>query len=154
MSTFEPIREVLTIEADQERAFHTFVGRLADWWPVDTYAMAPGEVRDVRVEQWVGGRIYEVHRDGGECDWGRVTTWKPPEAVSFTWEVIPGPGRTEVELGFQCLGPALTRVVLAHRGWEHLSGAMLARYGAYSHGWAQILGRFVAMFRADQPTTH
>jgi hypothetical protein len=49
------------------------------------------------------------------------------------------------------VGPALTRVAVEHRGWERLTEEQVAqdsalpdgyRGGAYSEGWALIIGRF------------
>jgi uncharacterized protein YndB with AHSA1/START domain len=60
---------------------------------------------------------------------------------------------TEVELTFAELGPLLTRVAVEHRGWEQLTEEQLARGcalpggylgGAYSEGWARILGCLAA----------
>jgi hypothetical protein len=135
------------IEADQERTFNTFVRQLAAWWPMETRAITSGNaVNNLRVEEWVGGRIYQVQHPGGEYDWGHVTSWNPPDSFSFTWEGLPGPDFTEVDLHFQRLGPGLTRVVVEHYGWERLSTALLDRYTKYSGGWLAALRRFAAMF--------
>lgn len=151
MHYLEPIRQTLIVEADQERTFLTFVRQLAAWWPIGTRALTSSEIRDVRVEEQFGGRIYEIHLDGTESDWGRVTLWKPPEAFSFTWEVTPCPESTEVGLEFQRLGPALTRVVVEHHGWERLGTALIDRYPRFAGGWRLALSRFAAMF-PDAPS--
>lgn len=137
------------IEADQERTFHMFVGRLAVWWPMEAPAITSGSDADgLRVEERVGGRIYEVHEPGGEQDRGHVTSWNPPDSFSFAWEVAPGSEFTEVDLHFHRLGPALTRVVVEHHGWERMSTALLGRYTKYSGGWEAVLRRFAAMFES------
>ena len=51
--------------------------------------------------------------------WGEVLAWEPPGRFAMSWKMTPVP--TEVELTFQALGPALTRVSVEHRGWEALS---------------------------------
>lgn len=137
------------IEADQERTFRTFVRQLAAWWPMETRTFTPAKVSDVRVEEWVGGRVYQVLGAGGERDWGHVTSWDPPNAFSFSWDVAPGLEFTEVDLHFQRLGPALTRVVVVHHGWECLSTALLDRYTRYAGGWLAALRRFAAMFEVE-----
>jgi Activator of Hsp90 ATPase homolog 1-like protein len=140
------------IEADQERTFDTFVKQLAAWWqPLETRSIALGKPTDIRVENWVGGRIYEVRNQDRENVWGHITSWNPPESFSFTWEIIPGPDFTEVDLHFQRLGPALTRVVVMHHGWESLSNALLDRYAKYAGGWVLALRNFAAMFEDDPP---
>lgn len=147
----EPIRHALMIEADQERTFHTFVERLGAWWPMQERLITPRKSSELHVEEWLGGRIYEVGDPGGEYDVGRVTLWKPPDAFSFTWEMSPGLEFTEVDLHFQRLGPALTRVVVVHHGWERLSSALLESYTSHVGGWLGALRRFAAMFEAEDP---
>jgi hypothetical protein len=140
------------IEADQERTFRTFVRQLAAWWPMETRAITSGKVSDVRVEEWVGGRIYQIHHPGRERDWGHVTAWNPPNSFSFTWDMVPGMEFTEVDLHFQRLGPSLTRVVVVHHGWESLSTALLDRYTRYAGGWLAALRRFAALFEVEPQT--
>ncbi|MUN42698.1 SRPBCC domain-containing protein [Actinomadura litoris] len=149
MKPVEPIRQALMIEASQERTFHTFVRRLSAWWPIEGRAAATGKPGDVRVEEWVGGRVYQAGRAGAERERGHVTIWNPPSSFAFTWEVAPGAEITEVHLQFQRLGPALTRVVMVHRGWECLSTALLDRYTGHAGGWLAALRRFAAMFETD-----
>ncbi|MET8989384.1 SRPBCC domain-containing protein [Nonomuraea wenchangensis] len=144
----EPIRHAVIVEADQSRTFGTFTKKLATWWPIDSFSMEPGKVRDVCLEEWVGGRIYEVLDDGRENDWGHILTWEPPRLVVFTWEVIEGPVFTEVELLFKELSPALTRVEMTHRGWENLAPLLSDAYLAHRSGWPLILGRLEAALRA------
>ncbi|WP_062355572.1 SRPBCC domain-containing protein [Herbidospora yilanensis] len=140
----EPIRHAVNVEADQSRTFSTFTRKLATWWPVEAIAIEPGRVRDVCLEERVGGRIYEILDDGRERDWGHILRWDPPNLVSFTWEVIQTPTLTEVELLFKPLGPALTRVEMTHKGWENLTPLLMESYLAHHSGWAFILSRFEA----------
>ncbi|WP_344856048.1 SRPBCC domain-containing protein [Planomonospora alba] len=144
----EPIRHAVTVEADQERTFGTFTRRLVTWWPIDSFAIEPGNVQDVCLEEHVGGRIYEVLQDGRERDWGRILRWEPPALVAFTWEVIQGPAFTEVELVFKPLGPSLTRVEMTHKGWENLSPMLMGHYLAHRSGWSLILGRLQSALSA------
>ncbi|MDF2706107.1 MAG: activator of Hsp90 ATPase 1 family protein [Nonomuraea muscovyensis] len=144
----EPILHAVNVEADQSRTFGTFTKRLATWWPIDSFAIEPGKVRDVCLEEWVGGRIYEVLDDGAERDWGHILRWDPPRMVAFTWEVIQGPVFTEVELLFKKLGPTLTRVEMTHRGWENLTPLLMDSYLAHQTGWPFILGRLQAVLSA------
>jgi Activator of Hsp90 ATPase homolog 1-like protein len=146
VTPLEPIRHQLMIEADQERTFHTFLRQVVARWHGGTHPITPENVSDVRVEEWLGGRLYEKHGQGGKRDLGQITSWDPPESFSFTWNLIPGPELTEVDLHFQKLGPTLTRVVVTHHGWERLSNALFDRYARYAGGWAWALRRFEAMF--------
>jgi uncharacterized protein YndB with AHSA1/START domain len=77
------------------------------------------------IESKVGGRCYSQHEDGGEADWGRVTTWEPPKRVVIAWQVSPEWGyepdlakASEVEVRFTPLPGGETRVDLEHRHLE------------------------------------
>jgi hypothetical protein len=144
----EPIRQAFVVEADQRRTFKTFACTLSAWWPME--ARSPrGQPADVRIEECRGGRIYRVDQGGREHEWGHVTLWDPPQAFSFVSETLPGPERTEVALRFQRLGPALTRVVVEHRGWERLSSALYDRHTSHVGGWLAALRRYAAIFETD-----
>jgi len=113
-------------------------------------------VRDIRVEQRQGGRVFEIWDDGTKVDWGTLLIWQPPKRFAMTWTGTPAP--TEVEFTFAALGPALTRVTVEHRGWEALTDEQLAEdcallggysSGAYSRGWATILARLAGAVTSD-----
>lgn len=148
MKSPEPIRQSLMFEADQDRTFEAFARRLSAWWPMDHRPLHRGPT-EVRIEEWGGGRIYLVDRGGREREWGQVTSWNPPDSFSFVPGVLPGSDATEVDLRFQRLGPALTRVVVEHRGWERMGGALYDRHTTYEGGWLAALRRFAAVFEAD-----
>jgi hypothetical protein len=114
-------------------------------------------VRDVTVEQRVGGRVYETWQDGTVVEWGELLVWQPPHRFTMTWTGTPA--LTEVELTFTALGPALTRVAVEHRGWESLSEAQLSEdcalpggyaSGGYNKGWATILACLAASVEAPR----
>lgn len=148
MNTPEPIRQALMIEADQRRTFEAFARKLAKWWPAGSGRRR--RTADVRVDEHAG-RIYQVGADGVEREWAVLTSWRPPHAFSF----IPTSGTTgesaEIALRFQRLGPALTRVVVEHRGWEHLSGALYERDTIGAGGWLSALRSYAAVFETDGP---
>jgi uncharacterized protein YndB with AHSA1/START domain len=146
-----PIRQSTTVRSDVRHTFETFVHTIGIWWPVDPFSAGKDRVRDVTIEPRVGGRVYETWEDGTEVDWGELLDWAPPARFVMTWNMTPV--ATEVELSFAALGPALTRVTVEHRGWEALTDEQLAEdcalpggygAGAYSVGWARILGRLAA----------
>ena len=83
-------------------------------------------------------------------------------AVAEAWAYVGEAIRraTEVELSFTSLGPALTRVSVEHRGWEHLSEEQLREdcaapggysSGAYSGGWAAALAACVDVIESTHP---
>lgn len=162
-----PVRQTTMVRSDIEHTFDVFVRTIGAWWPVQPFSAGQEDVRDVTIERQLGGRVYETWRDGTVVPWGELLAWEPPHRLSMTWCGTPAP--TEVELTFTALGPALTRVAVEHRGWEALSDAQLSEDcampggytgGAYSSGWAIILGRFAAVVEAagvrpdsDRPAT-
>jgi Activator of Hsp90 ATPase homolog 1-like protein len=143
-----PVRQSTLVRASAQHTFHTFVTTIGTWWPVQPFSAGKDRVRDVTIEQRPGGRVYETWDDGTEVAWGTVTAWEPPIRFVMTWALTPA--ATEVEFTFAVLGPALTRVMVEHRGWDALSAEQLGedcalpggyRSGAYSTGWATILQR-------------
>ena len=129
------IRKTVLVDFTPEEAFDLFTARIASWWPVRTHSYGGGDVTDVVVEPFVGGRVYEV-TDAGEQSWANVLAWEPPGRFLLDWQIGEACG-TEVEVTFRPEGPG-SRVVLEHRGF----GAVDPR-GRYSGGWDVVLRTFV-----------
>ena len=156
-----PVRQSTVVRSDVEHTFAAFVRTIGAWWPVCPLSLGKERVRDVTVEQHLGGRVYETWDDGTTVDWGDVLAWDPPARFVMSWKQTPA--TTEVELSFMPVGPALTRVAVEHRGWETLTEEQLGEdcaapggytSGAYSRGWALVLERFGASPQlAARPTT-
>lgn len=136
------------VNRGQDSAFATFVDRLADWWPLQTYSLGRDRIKTVVVEKHEGGRIYEVHADD-EKDWGVITSWDPPHGFVLRWEVMPGPA-THVELNFEKVADNVTRVSVEHTGWENVDSSLVQDCD-YSAGWRETLARFADQC-ANQPT--
>jgi hypothetical protein len=145
-----PVRQSTLVRSNAPHTFDTFVSTIGSWWPVQPISAGKDKVRDIALEQRLGGRVYEIWDDGTEVDWGTLTAWDPPSRFVMTWTATAAP--TEVEISFTALGPELTRVAVEHRGWEALTEEQLAadcavrgnggyRGGAYSAGWVLILQR-------------
>ena len=146
-----PVRQSVLVRSDRAHTFGAFVRTIGAWWPVQPFSAGKDRVRDITIEQRPGGRVYETWDDGTEVSWGELLAWDPPERFVMTWAMTPA--STEVELSFAALGPALTRVTVEHRGWQALSEGQLGEDcalpggypgGAYSAGWAIILGHLAA----------
>jgi hypothetical protein len=151
-----PVRQSTLVRSDASHTFDVMVRTIGAWWPVQPMSFGKERVRDVTIEQRAGGRIYETWHDGTTVDWGEMLVWEPPARFVMSWLGTPEP--TEVELSFNALGPALTRVSVEHRGWEALSEEQLSedcaapggyRSGAYSTGWIRILSAFGAAVEGD-----
>jgi hypothetical protein len=145
-----PVRQSTLVRRDVDHTFTSFVTTIGRWWPLRPISSNPDRAVDVVFERHAGGRVYEVWDDGNTVVWGAVSHWEPPRRFVMSWCMTPA--TTEIELRFQPLGPALTRVQVEHRGWEALSEADLAREcalpgggylgGSYSRGWTLILEHF------------
>lgn len=151
-----PVRQSTLVRSTRRHTFDTFVATIGAWWPVTPFSAGQDRVRDVTFERQTGGRVYETWTDGTEVDWGTLLAWEPPERFVMTWNIA---AKTEVELTFAELGPALTRVAVEHRGWERLSDEELTKDcalpggyfgGAFDKGWADILGCFAAAMEAAE----
>jgi hypothetical protein len=156
-----PIRQSTIVRSDIEHVFDVFVRTIAAWWPLQPMSIGRARVRDVTVEERVGGRVYETWDDGTTVDWGRLAIWSPPRRLVLSW--LNTPVATEVELAFTALGPGLTRVAVEHRGWERLTDEQLREdcaapggysSGAYSAGWAQVLAAFAAAVETRRRDDH
>ncbi|WP_222851021.1 SRPBCC family protein [Phytoactinopolyspora mesophila] len=161
MSAPEPVHRSVTVPADIDRAFQTFVDGIDRWWPVQNSITQAPQAR-VTIEPHVGGRWYEESVDGEQCDWGAVLAWDPPHRLVLAWQLqtaIPGITagslchgfwqydprmRTEVELRFTDLGPRLTKVDLEHRHLERFTYPEPARFHLDdgTGGWPGLLDRY------------
>ncbi len=71
-------------------------------------------------EPGLGGRIYELARNGDRHDWGEVVAWEPPHRVVYTWHLFFDPAEaTRVEVTFEQTGEK-TRVQIHQSGFERL----------------------------------
>jgi hypothetical protein len=146
-----PVHASTLVRSDVSHTFTVFVATIGTWWPSQPFSVGKARVRDITVENHVGGRVFETWDDGTRADWGEVLAWNPPDGFTITWLGTPAP--TEVELTFRSLGPRLTRVAVEHRGWDLLTDEQLAEdcalpggysSGAYAIGWNRILAAFAA----------
>ena len=62
----EPVVKTVTVPGEPGWAFELFTNGIDGWWPKRTHSVAGDEAERVAVEPGVGGRIYEVARDGVE----------------------------------------------------------------------------------------
>ena len=148
-TTVEAIRKSLVVSCTVERAFDVFTREIGTWWPLGQYSIGGDKITEVVVEEWVGGRIFENHSDGGEGDWGRVLAWEPPHRFAMSW--YPGKDAsqaTELEVRFAAESDG-TRVDLEHRGWEILGAAAAETRTGYDSGWGEVLGHFVTAANAQ-----
>jgi uncharacterized protein YndB with AHSA1/START domain len=114
---------------------------MSAWWPLASKSVHGERARRVVFETGEGGRIYEIARDGGEADWGRVLVWDHPNHVVFTWH----PGRESNTAGTVDVSftpeESGTLVRLVHSGWEKLGDQAREVRAGYDTGWDEVFGR-------------
>ncbi len=118
-----PVRKNVFVNAPQHQAFEVFTAGIGRWWP-KTHKIGPADLDRPVIEPKAGGRWYEIHVDGTECEIGKVAVWEPPARVVLIWQLTPefthDPDLiTEVEVQFTPEGDG-TRVNLEHRDLERM----------------------------------
>lgn len=149
-----PVRKTVEVPLSPLRAFDLFVGRMADWWPVD-YGLLGAARQSIVIEPKTGGRWYERGADGSERDTGYVIAWQSPSRLVFAWQ-LDGAWQfdpklvTELEIRFVELGWDRTRIELEHRDLEKLGDSAEATRASLDEagGWSMLLDRFVALAKS------
>ena len=151
----EPVRKQIEVEATPERAFRIFADQ-ARWWPPD-HKLFAADLKDVVLEQRVGGRWYQTAVDGTQCDIGHVLVWDPPKRMVLAWQLtsqwkFDSTFVTEVEVKFTPAGPGRTRVELEHRDLERFgeNAPTLRESISSESGWPLHLSRFAAAVAAEK----
>jgi uncharacterized protein YndB with AHSA1/START domain len=145
VENFKPIVKIIEVDLPLEQAFELFTAGAGSWWPLASHSVGGDQALACILEPRVGGRFYEVQRDGSESEWGQVVLWEPPRRVAFSFY----PGRlpdsaTQVEVVFQSRGKA-TRLTLTHSGWEHCAPQVQLERASYVGGWDYVLGKYLAV---------
>lgn len=135
-----PLELSFGVDCPAEHAFEVWTSAIGTWWPGDH--TTTGDPETVVLEGRVGGRIYERARDGAEHDWGVVTGWDPPHALTFTWHLgRAATDATEVTIRFVSDDATHTRVEIEHRGWERLADDGTARERTRTN-WGHVVAHF------------
>lgn len=146
-----PVRHSVVVDAPRERAFDVFTRGIDRWWPRD-HQIGKAPLKEVVIEPYVGGRLYERDIDGSQCDWGRVLEWDRPARVVVSWQIggewkfDPDPARgSEYEARFIEESATRTRVEFEHRHFERHGLADQAIHDAVAKGWPPLLDAFAAI---------
>jgi uncharacterized protein YndB with AHSA1/START domain len=139
----------IVVEAPQARAFDVFVDMTA-WWPLATHTIGAAPARASIVEPYVGGRWYDIDRNGDETTIGRVVAYEPPHRVVLTWGISHDwkydPNlRTEIEVQFIPESATRTRVEFVHRGLEAYGERAEEERAIYDgdEAWTRVLQLYV-----------
>jgi uncharacterized protein YndB with AHSA1/START domain len=120
----------LRVPATPQRAFEAFVHEIGEWWqPNGLFDFTVGRQGRLAFEAGEGGRLTETYDDGTVFEIGRITTWRPPEELAFTWRQASfGPEiLTEVQVTFVAIENE-TRVTVEHSGWDTVPQEHAARH--------------------------
>lgn len=147
-SVLPPVEKSLQVSLPVEAAFKLFTQGLTTWWPLGTHSVGEAETVSCHIEEHVGGRVYEIQKDGSEALWGTILAWEPPDRFKMTWH----PGRDEstaqeIEVRFKKEGEG-TRLELTHRGWEILGDKAKETRAGYVSGWDKVLGDYLIRVKA------
>ena len=143
--TLAPVRKSVTVNVPQRRAFEFFVAHR--WWPMEGHRILEGSTR-ATIEPREGGRWFEAGGPEGECQWGHVLAYEPPERLVLAWQLDAtwtyNPDfLTEVEIRFVAEGESVTRVELEHRGMDRFSADVRASFDG-ENGWSGVLGAYAS----------
>ena len=146
------VRTRVEVSAPPERAFAVFTAGIDTWWN-RSHHLLDGELKEVGVDPFVGGRMWEENDVGETCPWGRVLTWDPPREFAFSWLIgpdwaVPGPeaAGSRVTVTFTP-SPTGTIITLVHDLIEaHGLGWEAVRDGVGSDGgWPGLVRLFAAV---------
>lgn len=141
-----PLTRSFEVRCSAEHAFDTWTRRTSLWWPLATHSVSLADAEEVTIEPRVGGRIVERSRDGREHQWGTVTRWEPPRRLGYHWFIHRTQAQASaVEVTFEPLGEARTRVSIVHTGWEN-SGPDAATFRERNErGWSGVIPEYVKL---------
>jgi uncharacterized protein YndB with AHSA1/START domain len=118
----------LRVKAPAGRAFDVFTRDIALWWrPNGLFATTPRPPGVLSFED--KARLIETLDDGKVFEIGRVTAWRRPTRLAFTWRQasFPPDMETQVEVLFEPVGEE-TRVSIEHRGFDRVPTDNAARH--------------------------
>jgi hypothetical protein len=137
-----PIVHEYHVDCSPEQAFATYTGRIGEWWD-PRYTANAETLETVTIEPRVGGRVFAVHSDTGEDDWGEVTVWEPGRRLVHTFTLAQDPQRpSEVAVEFMAgEGGTGSTVRFAHGGWTPANVEVRKKFS----DWPVMLDRFAAL---------
>jgi uncharacterized protein YndB with AHSA1/START domain len=143
-STIAPVEKRAHVKLSVGEAFKLFTEGIHTWWPLDAdHSVGEENAETCAIEPKVGGRVYEILKDGSESIWGTVQAYEPPHLFATTWHPgNPSDLATYLEVRFTASGEG-TIVELTHSGWE-ARGADAQNYrDGYDSGCDFVFGRYL-----------
>jgi uncharacterized protein YndB with AHSA1/START domain len=147
-----PVVRTLALNCSRAHAYATFTARIGEWWPPGSSASGVN-LADVVIEPRVGGRVYEISKNGDEFTWGAVKAIQDGTAITMVWTLgIRAPDPTELDVRFSgditgdlADEDLLADVTLRHSGF--VSDDDHARFGL-DGGWTEVLAAYQACAEA------
>ena len=147
MDELPPIIREFEVACSVEHAFDMWTRQIDLWWPLERHSVSQENAASVKVEAKLGGRIFETTRDGKQIVWGAVNVWEPPSRFGYLWHIKEEDASeaTQVTVTFTALGPARTRIVIEHTGWENAGRQAGPRWEGNARGWDGAIPAFIAV---------
>lgn len=82
------VRTGIDVPVAPDRAFEVFTKGINSWW-TRAHHVQSGELKEIGVDPFAGGRMWEENDAGDVCVWGRVLVWDPPARFAFSWLIGP-----------------------------------------------------------------
>lgn len=124
----------LRVAVPRAQAFDIFVNEIGAWWQPNnlfrTASRKPGHLAFEGADD--GQRVLVERAEHGDAfEIGRVLAWEPPARLVFSWRQANFPPEltTEVEVRFDPVDDAVTRVSVEHRGFHLVPADSAARHG-------------------------
>jgi uncharacterized protein YndB with AHSA1/START domain len=137
------VHKSIVVNRPVDVCFKVFTEEISSWWPLhEGFSFGGEKAKDMFVEGFVGGRVYERFTDGQEYTVGEVLEYDPPSLFTFSWNHTGIERPTRVEVRFTAEGDA-TRVDLIHDGWE--DAGLIEEAASYDGGWDFVLSKFQAV---------
>jgi hypothetical protein len=145
---FAPVVRTLAVNCSRAHAYATFTARIGEWWP-RAFSASGVDLADVVIEPHVGGRIYEISRNGDEFTWGAIKAIQDGTTITMVWTLgVRAPEPTEVDVRFAgditgdlADDDLVAEVTLRHSGF--VSDDDHGRFEADA-GWTEILAAYQA----------
>lgn len=144
-ATLPPLVKSVEVPCGQTMAFDVFIEQMGSWWPLGMFSvskMSGVEVKELRVEAKVGGRIVEHSSDGKEHHWGTIKVYDPHDFVSMDFHIVhpdfPPGDFSLVEVRFTAIDEGRTFVELTQTNWETFGEMAEGIRGGYDKGWSMI----------------
>jgi len=95
--TIQQIAIEIHINAPIAKVWDTVLNRTSDWWPGD-FLCHEGS-KEIKMEPFVGGRIYEETADGKSLLWGTLVNIHPNKTLEFIGHSTPQFGGPSLSMG-------------------------------------------------------